>query len=158
MTNYLDMPDTICQIVKRNGEEVRIISPIEPKPKKPRRLRPTEERAIRALLTQRTIADAARQARVSERSMYRWLKDDRFREELRQAHREALNHTAGRLQQISQDAVQALHAVINQANAPAFSRAYAARIAIEFGFKAAGYTDVVERLDALEACDAKRNK
>ena len=60
ISSYLNQSDTICQIVNRDGESIKIIRPIEPEPEKIRRLLPTEERAIRALLTQRTLTVVVR--------------------------------------------------------------------------------------------------
>ena len=62
-------------------------------------LAPGQERAIRAMLTARSIA-AARQAGVGQSTPRRWLReDDNFQEKLRQFRQEALSHTVLMLHQ-----------------------------------------------------------
>ncbi len=67
-----------------------------------------QDKAIAALLTCRTIAEAAKLAQVGERSIYRWLKQDTFQSHLRRARRQALSQALGRLQQVADRAVDTL--------------------------------------------------
>ena len=54
-------------------------------------LTPGQERAIRPMLTERSIAAAARQANVGQSTLRRWLReDDNFQNKLRQLREEAL--------------------------------------------------------------------
>ena len=63
-------------------------------------LTPSQERAIQAMLTARSIAAAARQANVGQSALRRWLReDDNFQNKLRQFREEALSHAALMLQQ-----------------------------------------------------------
>ncbi len=54
-------------------------------------LTPDQERAVTALLTEATVAKAAVAAGVSERSIYRWLRED---EAFQRAYREAVGRKA----------------------------------------------------------------
>ena len=59
-------------------------------------LTPSQERAIEALLTARSIAAAARQAEVGESSLRRWVRED---DNFQGLAEEALSHAALQLQQ-----------------------------------------------------------
>jgi hypothetical protein len=61
-------------------------------------LTPDQERAILALLNQPTIGKAAEEAKVGERSLYRWLKDPTFAGAYREARREAFRHANASVQ------------------------------------------------------------
>lgn len=56
-----------------------------------------QTKAIAALLTSRTIGEAAKSAGVAERTLYTWLKRADFRRALREAQGEILDSTARRL-------------------------------------------------------------
>ena len=60
-----------------------------------------QRRAIEALMLTNTTARAAQKAKVSEKSIYVWMKQDHFQTALRKARRNALAHTTTRLQQIT---------------------------------------------------------
>src|SRR5262249_19318246 len=66
------------------------------------------ERAVTALLLWPTIAEAAQDAGVSERTMRRWLSEPNFLAEFGRARREALALAVSRLEQASGIAVTKL--------------------------------------------------
>jgi hypothetical protein len=56
------------------------------------------DRVITGLLTSTTVAEAAQKSRVSERTIYRWLREDKdFQHDFRQARHRLLGHGAGRM-------------------------------------------------------------
>ena len=76
-------------------------------------LTPSQERAIQAMLTARSIAAAARQADVGQSTLRRWLReDDNFQNKLRQFREQALSHAALMLQQGAAQAVCIMHELI----------------------------------------------
>lgn len=107
-----------------------------------------QEQVIAALLSCRTIAEAADQAGVGERSIYRYLNEPGFQEAFRAARRRVLSRTTARLQQAAEDAVATLTAMLHEG--PAYSRVSAARSILEWSFRAMEIEDVVARLEALE--------
>ena len=114
-------------------------------------LTPGQERAMRAMLTARSIAAAARQANVGQSTLRRWLReDDNFQEKLRQLREEALSHAALMLQQGAATAVCIMHELIQSGNPIDPGRVSLIRIAIEFAFRAAVYCDILDRVKALE--------
>ena len=65
--------------------------------------------ALSALLTEPSVVAAAAAAGVSERSLFRWLKDDpEFKAAYLEDRREALSQTTARLQAASAAAVTSL--------------------------------------------------
>ena len=113
-------------------------------------LTPRQDRAIAALLTCRTIAEAARQAQVGERSIYRWLTESDFQSQLRLARRQHLSQTLGRLQHVAQGAIDALHTVIHDEKASSASRVSAARAALRYACDGVEIDDFEQRLAELE--------
>ncbi len=114
-------------------------------------LTPGQERAIRTMLTERSIAAAARQANVGQSTLRRWLReDDNFQNKLRQLREEALSHAALMLQQGLTQVVCIMHELIQSEGHIDTGRAALIRIAIEFAFRSAVYCDVIDRVKALE--------
>jgi hypothetical protein len=72
-------------------------------------LTPRQHAAIAALLTERTLAQAAKKARVAETTLRRWLgSDDDFLRAYRTARRALMDTVIGRLQQTAAVATDAL--------------------------------------------------
>jgi len=107
-------------------------------------------RAISALITSPTIADAAWQADVSTRTVDRWLTQPAFQAELRLARSRVFCHAFGHLQQVASRAVAALDRVMHDKNASPASRVSAARAALRFACHGIEIADFEERLAALE--------
>lgn len=67
-----------------------------------------QERAIIALLHEPTLRCAADEAGVSEKTLQRWLQDERFRAAFRAARSEVLERAVGRLLRLCEGATSAL--------------------------------------------------
>ena len=114
-------------------------------------LTPSQERAIRAMLTARSIAAAARQADVGQSTLRRWLReDDNFQKKLRQFREQALSHAALMLQQGAARAVAIMYELIQSGRPIEPGRVLLIRTAIEYAFRSAVYCDIIERVKALE--------
>jgi hypothetical protein len=72
-----------------------------------------QRRAIVALLTERTVQDAAARVGIGERTLRRCLDDADFRAAVTEASRQRLAETVGRLRAVACDAVEALHAALS---------------------------------------------
>ena len=120
-------------------------------------LTPSQERAIRALLTARSVAAAARRASVGQSTLRRWLReDDNFQNELRQYRQEALSHAALILQQRAAEDVCIMHELIQSGRPVDRGRVSLIRTAIEYAFRAAVYLDIIDRVKALEKAQRLR--
>ena len=114
-------------------------------------LTPSQERAIQALLTSRSIAAAARKADVGESSLRRWLReDDNFQDKLRRLREQSLSHAALQLQEGVSKAVGILYDLIEREKRVEPGRASLIRTALDYGFRSSIYSDVIERLKTVE--------
>ncbi|MGA2588677.1 MAG: hypothetical protein ABSH32_02065 [Bryobacteraceae bacterium] len=71
-----------------------------------------QEEAIAAPLTQRSVEEAARVAKVGVRTLYRWLKEPAFDAAYRKARRDSFGQTIARLQQGSPAAAALLLKIV----------------------------------------------
>ena len=119
-------------------------------------LKHNQDQAIAALLSERTIAAAAKKAQVSERTLYTWLDDPAFAEAYRKARREVVQQAIARLQQASGDAVNALRSIARNTKAPMSVRVSAASKILELAIKAVELEEIEARLSVLEAALKER--
>jgi transposase-like protein len=117
-----------------------------------------QEAAIAALLSQRTVEDAARVAGIGARTLFRWLELREFREAYLQARRQAFGQASARLQQATGAAVSVLLTLMLDANAPAASRVRAAHSVLDLAAKALELEDIELRLRHLEEVSATTAK
>lgn len=115
------------------------------------------EETIAALLTQRTVEEAARVAGVSLATLIRWMKIPEFDQEYRAARRAAFGQSVARLQQASSAAVSVLLKVMADPSSPPSTRVRAADSVIGHSNKAIELEDIEARLAALER-EAQANK
>jgi hypothetical protein len=108
------------------------------------------EDAIAALLSQRSVEDAARVAGISTKTMLRWLQLTEFQVAYRQARREAFGQATARLQQASGAAVSTLLKVMVDQSTPASTKVRAADCVLDRAGKAIEIEDIEARVAALE--------
>src|SRR4051794_38245969 len=85
-----------------------------------------KEEAIVALLSHRTIEDAARAIGIAPNTLLRWLKDPEFDAAYREARRMAFMQSIARLQQMSGAAVATIGKVMVDPNTPTATKVRAA--------------------------------
>ena len=73
------------------------------------KLNRSQERAIAALLTSPSVAEAARAAGVSQRSLFGWMKRPEFNRQYREARRQVIEHAVTLLQQATTKAAETLN-------------------------------------------------
>jgi hypothetical protein len=108
-------------------------------------------RAIDALMTGATIADAATAAGVGLRTLYRWRTMPIFRRELQTRASDSLEDTARAMTATMSDAPATIAAIMSDDTMPAGVRLNAAKIALENGLRLMELTQLMQRLEALEA-------
>ena len=105
---------------------------------------------LQALLTTRTIREAAASLKLSERTIYNHLEDPAFkaRYQLAQSdlHRGAVNH----LRELQHSAIDTLASVMKTGSRDR-DRLAAAKLILEFNARYAEIQDIQERLQLLEA-------
>src|SRR3981081_317103 len=92
-----------------------------------------QEEAIAALLTHRSVEDAARATGIATKTLLRWLKNREFDEAYRQGRRAAFSQPLALLQQASGAAVSTLLKIRVDPSAPASTRVRAAASVLDHG-------------------------
>ncbi len=113
-------------------------------------LSPNQAKALSALLTHLSIAEAASACGLNERTVRRYLEDATFSAEYLRARRLLVSQTTGQLQAATGEAVGALRAVMEDQAAPASARVAAARVVLELSYKGVEVEDLARRVEALE--------
>ena len=122
------------------------------------KLKPKQEEAIIALLSNRSVEDAARAVKTAPRTLYRWLKEPDFDAAYRQARRAAFRQCAARLQQASGAAVSAVLKVMVDPSTPGPTRLRAADIVLAHAAKAIEIEDIEVRVSELERMSLAESK
>lgn len=121
-----------------------------------RRGREVDGIVIAALLRGRTRTDAALEAGISPRTVYRMLQDDAFRGRLQQAQQEVLDGVIARMAFLAADAVETLGRLLEHEHAPAQLGAAKALLDHTLRWRDAEQLEV--RLSALEAIAASATR
>jgi len=109
-----------------------------------------KEEAIAALLTHRTMEEAARALNVSTKTLLRWQKEPEFDAAYRAAKRAAFAQALARLHQLSSAAVSILGKVALDPETPPSTKVRAADSILNHTMKAIEDEDILARLSALE--------
>ena len=109
-----------------------------------------QEEAIAALLSQRSIDDAAKVAGIGSKTLLRWLAVPEFKAAYRQARREAVGQATARLQQATGAAVSTLLKVMVDPGTPASTKVRAADSVLDHAAKAIEIEDIEARVTELE--------
>ncbi len=109
-----------------------------------------QEQAVAALLSQRSVEDAARVAGIGASTLIRWLKLPEFQSAYREARRAAFGQAVARLQQASGAAVAGLLRVLVDPATPASSRVRAADCILNHAAKSIEIEDIEARVAELE--------
>jgi hypothetical protein len=109
-----------------------------------------EDALLLALACGATVEAAARQCELSDRTVYRRLKDPAFRSRLQAVRADMVQRAAGMLTAAAGEAVRTLLA-LQKESAPPAVRLGAARAVLELGLKLREVADLEQRIAALEA-------
>ena len=109
-----------------------------------------QEEAINALLTSRSVEEAARAIPIASKTLLRWMKLPEFDAAYREARRAAYGQTTARLQQASTAAVTTLLKAMVDPNAPIAVRVRASCYILTQTAKAIELDDIGPRLAELE--------
>ncbi len=112
---------------------------------------PRQQRAVRALMENRTNGEAAKAAGIGERTLYRWLSDPLFRQALQDAENQAADMTARRLATGTRLALDVLVTILESEAAGDTLRLQAAKAWLENYHRARDDGDLDRRITALEA-------
>ena len=114
-------------------------------------LDPKKAAAIVALLNHPTVKVAAESIGMGERTLHRWLVEDRvFIGEYRKARRAAYAHAISITQHYTPLAVKTLATVMSDPRAPHTAKVSASQALLKFGRESIELDELVERVAALE--------
>lgn len=117
-----------------------------------------QERAIAALLSHSTIRQAAQACGLGEATLWRWLQLPDFQQRYRAAQQTVFANAVAELQKGTQEAAEALRAVLQDATAKPGEKVAAARVILEFSLRTREALEIEERLRALEAAQQRTNQ
>jgi transposase-like protein len=117
-----------------------------------------KEQAIVALLTSKSVEDAARALDVNPNTLLRWLQIPEFRTDYLKARRESVYQSVARMQQATGAAGITILKIMTDPNAPAAVRLKAAECVFEIAMKGIELEDIDARLAALEAAAPDSNR
>jgi hypothetical protein len=109
-----------------------------------------QEKALASLLSLGEVKAAAKDAKVGETTLWRWLKEDAFSAAYRDGRRRLVEASAARLTSDSAAASKVLLQIAQDKKAPASARVAAARAIIENAVKAVETLDLEPRLKEIE--------
>jgi hypothetical protein len=121
------------------------------------KLTPKQEAAILALLTARSVEEAARAVGVPIRTLYRWLNDPHFDRGYRRSKRAVFGQAISRLQQGAAAAATTMLKLMVDATVPASTRLRAADCVFGHAKNAIEIEEIEARVAALEQA-AERQK
>jgi transposase-like protein len=109
-----------------------------------------KEEAIAALLTHKSIEDAARAIGIGTNTLLRWLQIPEFRDAYRKARREAVQQSVARLQQATGAAAITILKLMTDPGAPHAVRLRAAECVFDRAIQGIEIEDIEARVVALE--------
>lgn len=115
-----------------------------------------QHRALSALLTSKSVAEAAAATGLGERTIYRWLTDPVFRQALSAAEGDLIDAATRRLLTLQGSALDTFEAVLGDATVSAGVRLRAAQAVLDYLLKLRELRDIEQRLQALEAAQTER--
>lgn len=112
---------------------------------------PKQQKALVALLTQPTKEKAAAAAGITSKTLRSYLYDPEFLAEYRKAFSDLVEDATRKVQQTLDPAVAVLREVMEDESENGQVRVSAARSVLEYGLKMTEQTDILNRLQDLEA-------
>ncbi len=117
-----------------------------------------KEEAIGALLTQRSMDEAARSIGIGAAKLLRWMKEPEFETAYREARRSAFRQSIARLQQASTAAASTILKLMVDPSSTASVKLRAAESALTHAAKAIELEDIDARLTALERAAGQKEQ
>ncbi|GAH91613.1 unnamed protein product [marine sediment metagenome] len=116
----------------------------------PEKLTVPQGRFVMALIHCRTIRDAARKAKVPERTAYRYLKDAAVLSALTEAQAQVLKDVTRQTVNAMTEAVEALRSIVANVKSSTTARVSAARTILDSGLRLTEVVGLMERVEAIE--------
>lgn len=121
-------------------------------------LTPKQHRFLTAMLEEQSIDAAAKTARITRATAYKYLDDDEFRKELQAARRTIIDGISNNLRKLGTKAIETLKDNLTDAEATPATKNSTAKIILEFIYRSHELENVTERLDEMERLLEESNK
>jgi hypothetical protein len=112
---------------------------------------PKKHKALLALLTNPTKERAAEAAGITSKTLRGYLADPEFQAEYKKAFADLVEDATRKVQQTLEPAVAALREIMEDRSENGQVRVSAARSVLEYGLKMTEQTDILTRIQELEA-------
>lgn len=112
---------------------------------------PKQQKALLALLTNPTKEKAAAAAGITSKTLRGYLADPEFQTEYKKAFGDLVEDVTRQTQQALSPAVSTLREIVEDGDESTQARISAARSILEYGLKLTEQTDILSRLEELEA-------
>jgi transposase-like protein len=109
-----------------------------------------KDEAVAALLSHKSVEDAARSMGLNPNTLLRWLQLPEFQDAYRKARREAVHQSVARLQQATGAAGITILKLMTDPNVPSAVRLRAAECVFDHAIKGIELEDIEVRVAALE--------
>ncbi len=150
------------RLARKRTEGPKARSPQKPAGARPKRghgakSEATRDRAVLALLSEKTVTDAAKKAGVDESTLRRWLSEDEaFQANYAAARQAAFEVSIHRVQALTAQAVDTLEELLDEKKHPNV-RLGAARTVAEIGIHQHDAETILQKLDEIES-DQRRQQ
>ena len=108
------------------------------------------EFAIVGLLTKKDLQGAAEVAGVAVNTLLKWLQQEEFKSQYKQAKQEVMQQAIANLQKAAGEAVQVLRDVASDKDVSPSARVSAAKVILDGALKGAEQENIIERIEELE--------
>ncbi|GFG47747.1 hypothetical protein ScFU97_10860 [Streptococcus canis] len=114
-------------------------------------LTPKQEKFMAAMVTSKTITEAAERAGIARVTAHKYLKDITFKRAFRRYRSELMQQTTALLQSASIEAVEVLREIALDKSISPYARQQSAQTILNAAYKAHELDDIVEMVEELEA-------
>jgi DNA-binding MurR/RpiR family transcriptional regulator len=120
------------------------------------KLPPKAEKVLTALLHHGAVRSAAKDAGVSEATVFRYLQDAEFQRRYREARASVVDAAIALMQRLCANAVSTLDTVMHDTEAPASARVSAAKTILEQSIGGVELTEMRQEIEDIKGMLAER--
>jgi transposase len=113
------------------------------------RLTHKQERAITLLLQNKSTEEIASELRVNQSTVYRWLKQDAFKERFNEVRQELFNEALNSLKTLTKQAIDTLDDILKNGTKET-SRVTASKTVLELALRLKEVEELEKRVEELE--------